>query len=71
MRGCKTALDKKRYNGRHDSILAVLSNFIKTANNIKIHRDIEFYANPSVITGAENCPDMIVTKNESQYLLLS
>ena len=26
---CKSALDKKRYNWRHDSILAVLSNFIK------------------------------------------
>ena len=35
--GCKTALDKKRYNWRHDSILAALSNFIKTAKNIKIH----------------------------------
>ena len=26
--GCKTALDEKRYNWRHDSILAVILNFI-------------------------------------------
>ena len=54
--GCKTKLDVKRYN---DSILAVLSNFIKTAKNIKIHSDIEGYMNPSIITAAKNRPDMI------------
>ena len=55
---------------RHDSILAVLSNFIKTANNIKVHCDIEGYKNPSVITGAENCPDMIVAQKESTIFVL-
>ena len=33
--GCKTALDQKRYNWRHDSILAVLLNVIKTAKKHK------------------------------------
>ena len=44
---CKTALDEKRYNWRHDSILAVPSNFIKIAKNIKIHYNIEGYMNPT------------------------
>ena len=43
----KTALDEKRYKWRHDSILAVLLNFIKTAKNIKIHSNIEGFLNPS------------------------
>ena len=60
MGACKTALDEKRYNWRHDSILAVLSKFIKIGKNTEIHCDIEGYINPSVITGAENRPDMTV-----------
>ena len=63
MGGCKTALDKKRYNWRHDSILAVPLNFIKTTENIKIHCDTEGYMNPSVITGEENCPDMMTQQS--------
>ena len=46
-------------------ILAVLSNFIKTVKNIKIHCEIDGYMNPSVITQAENRSDMIVIQNES------
>ena len=63
MGGCKTALDKKRYNWRHDSILAVPLNFTKTTENIKIHCDTEGYMNPSVITGEENCPDMMTQQS--------
>ena len=51
MGGCKIALTIQcnwRYNWRHDSILPVPSDFIKTAKNIKIHCDIEGYMNPSV-----------------------
>ena len=67
---CKTALDEKRYNWRHDSILAVLFKFIKTAKSIKIHCVIDSYMNPSVITGEENHPDMIVTQNKSTIFAL-
>ena len=67
---CKTALDKKRCNWRYDSILTLLSNFIKTVKNIKIHCDIEGYMNSSVITGAENRLDMIVTQSESTIFVL-
>ena len=70
MGGCKTALDEKWHNCRHVSILAVLSNFIKTAKNIKIHCDIEGYRNPSVITGAENRSDIIVIQNESTIFVI-
>ena len=70
MGGCKTALHEKRYNWRHDSILAVLLNFIKTAKTIKIRCDIEGHMNPSVITGEENLPNMIVTQNESTVFVL-
>ena len=70
MGGCKTALHENRYNWRHDSILAVLLNFIKTAKTIKIHCDIEVHMNPSVITGEENLPNMIVIQNESTVFVL-
>ena len=66
MGGCKATLDEKWYNWRHDLILAVLLNFIKTAKNIKIHCDIEVYMNPSVIK-TEN---IIVTENESTIFVL-
>ena len=70
MGGCKTALHENRYNWRHDLILAVLLNFIKTAKTIKIHCDIEVHMNPSVITGEENLPNMIVTQHESTVFVL-
>ena len=70
MGGCKTVLDQKRYNWRHDSILAVLLDFIKIAKNKKMHCDIEGYMNPPVIIGEENRPDMIVTQNESTIFVL-
>ena len=68
MGGCKTASDEKRYNWRHDSILAVLLNFIKTTKSINC--DIEGYMNPSVITGEENRPDMIASQNELTIFVL-
>ena len=68
--GCKTAIEEKWYNWRHDSILAVLLNFIKTSKNIKIHCRIEGYMNPSVIIGEENRCDMIVTQNELTIFVL-
>ena len=67
---CKTALDEKQYIWKHDSIQAVFSNFIKSAKTIKMHCETESYMNQSVITGAENRPDMIVTQNESTILVL-
>ena len=70
MGGCETALDKKRYNWRYDLILALLSNFIKTVKNIKIHCGIEGYMNSSVLTAAENRLDMIVTQSESTIFVL-
>ena len=68
--GCKTALDEKRYNWRHDSILAVILNFIYTAKNMKIHCGIEGYMNTAVITREENRPDMTVTQSESTIFVL-
>ena len=50
----KTALDDKRYNRRHGSILELLSNFFKTTKNIKMHSDIEGYMNQSAITETED-----------------
>ena len=35
-----------------------------------MHCETESYMNQSVITGAENRPDMIVTQNESTILVL-
>ena len=37
---------------------------------MKIHRDIEGCMNPSVITRAENHPDMIVIQNESMIFVI-
>ena len=63
VRGCITPLNEKRYNWRHDSILSVISNLVNSARNIDFYCDIEGYINPSVITGTENRPDMIVILN--------
>ena len=45
-------------------------NFIKRARNIAIRCEIERYMKPSVITGEENHPDIIVTQNESTIFVL-
>ena len=70
MGGCITSLNEKRYNWRHDSILSVISNFVNSARNIDFYCDIEGYINPSVITGTESRPDMIVILNESTVFVL-
>ena len=68
--GFITSLNEKRYDWRHDSILSVISNFVNSARNIDLYCDIEGYINPSVITGTENRPDMIVILNESAIFVL-
>ena len=68
--GCITSLNEKRYNGRHDSILSVISNFVNSTRNIDFYCDMEGYINPSVITRTENRPDMIVILNEFTIFVL-
>lgn len=66
--GCQHYLD--RFTWRHDSIL----NFIATTlhSNIarsSIYADIDGYKNPSIITGDDHRPDLLIQTRDCLYIL--
>lgn len=69
--GCKIALNEKRYNWRHDSILINLANFLSKMNTLKIYCDVEGtdYHNPSIISGESKRPDMLIINNDHCIVL--
>ena len=66
--GCLTALEEKRYNWRHDS---VLQNIVKSLNvhGFELFCDTEGYANPSIVTGESERPDLVVRMGSKLLIL--
>ena len=64
--GCKVALHEKRYNWRHDSILLNIAKVLSPLPNTSVYCDInDEYQNPSVISGENYRPDIIVKQSNS------
>ena len=58
---CSVHLDEGRYTWRHNSILTILAHYLSSVKkDYSIFADIEGFDNPSVITGMEDRPDIIV-----------
>ena len=58
--GCKTYLDKKRYNWRHDSVLHFIAKTLSSVSNCCIYADLIGFDSPSIVTDTENRPDCIL-----------
>ena len=67
--GCKTSLREKRYNYRRNSILLNLGKILEFIKSLDIHTDIPGYKRPTMITGENQRPYLIVTLNHKLYLL--
>jgi hypothetical protein len=61
---CKVHLEQGRFTWRHSSILKTLAGYLSSIkNNSLIYADIDGFDNPSVITGPDDRPDMLVLNN--------
>ena len=58
--GCISSLREGRYNWRHDSIIVNMAKFIKALKNVQAFANIDKYMSPSIITGEDLTPDLIV-----------
>ena len=67
--GCETSLREKRYNYRHDSVPFNLGRIFESVKSIDIYIDIPGYKCPTMITGENQRPDLIVISNNKLYLL--
>ena len=57
---CKTYLDEKRYNWRHDSVLLLIAKTLPSVSNYCIYADLNGFDSPSIVTDNENRPDCIL-----------
>ena len=68
--GCKTYLNEGRFTWRHDSVLNFIASILKSVNHSNLYADLPGYISPSVITGDELRPDLLITlENKCIYIL--
>ena len=58
--GCISSLRERRYNWRHDSIIVNMAKFITALKNVQVFADIDQYMSPSILTGEDLRPDLVV-----------
>lgn len=71
--GCKTSLQQLRYNWRHDSVLkaiAVALSPLVGATNMYCDCDPATFRSPSIITGDADRPDLVITSDNRNLLIL-
>ena len=68
--GCKTYLEQGRYTWRHNSILNFLATSLKAVNESTIYADIPGYLSPSIITGENLRPDLLLKTNNNYLYIL-
>ena len=68
--GCKTYLNEGRYTWRHDSVLNLIASSLLDVGRSKMYVDLPGFISPSVITGDELRPDLLLTiENKILYIL--
>ena len=61
--GCMSYLD--RFTWRHDSVLNFLAKTLMSVNDAKVCADLPGYKSPSIITGNEYRPDMLLLTSQN------
>ena len=68
--GCKTYLSEGRFTWRHDSVLSLIATAIKSCQYSELYVDLPGYISPSVLTGDELRPDLLITlQTKCLYIL--
>ncbi|CAB4027156.1 Alkaline phosphatase, partial [Paramuricea clavata] len=68
--GCKTYLNEGRYTWRHNSVLNLVASSLLDVERSKMYVDLPGFISPSVITGDELRPDLLLTiENKILYIL--
>ena len=62
-------VDEKRYNWRHDSILLSLASMVPRNVSTRVYADIPGFTSPSVVTGEEQRPDIVINMNNSLWII--
>ena len=65
--GCQHYLD--RFTWRHNSVLNFIASSLKQIENTTLYADLDDCKNPSIITGDNYRPDMILKTPETLYVL--
>ncbi len=65
--GCSSYLD--RFTWRHDSILNFIANNLPSDRIQKIFADLPSFSNPSIITGDNYRPDLLILTKDNLYVL--
>ena len=66
--GCSVHLNEKRYNYRHDSVLLNIVRSIKSSEVRRIYANLEGYISPSIISGEDKRPDIIIVERDTVYI---
>ena len=69
MGSCAVFLREKRYTWRHNSVPLNIANSITRDQNITLYVDLDMFASPSIISGDEQRPDMIIKGNNDLWIL--
>ena len=68
--GWKTYLNQGRFTWRHDSVLNFIASTLKSVDHSNLYADLPGYISPSVLTGDELRPDLLITlENKCIYVL--
>ena len=68
---CKTSLDEGRYTWRHNSVLKHLATYISSVRrDFHVYADISGFDNPSVITGCNDRPDLVISDNNQNIYVI-
>ena len=68
--GCKSYLNQGRFTWRHDPVLSIIASTLKSVQNSDLYVDLPGYLSPSVITGDELRPDLLITlENKTIYIV--
>ena len=68
--GCKIYLNQGRFIWRHDSVLNFLVTSLKAVNISSLYADISSFPSPSIITGGELRPDLLLKTNDNSLYVL-
>ena len=68
--GCISSLREGRYNWKHDSIIVNMAKFITALKNEQVFADIDQYMSPSIITGEDLRPDLVVVHQSNDIYVL-
>ena len=69
--GCNSHLREERFNWRHNSILVNLANSLKVYSDVQLYVDNDKFQSPSIITGDDQIPDLLLIDKRTICMYLN